>query len=56
VKRVVKGEITRRKDSVFLRRGTVSEGQWTELVIEGVLVMKRGQLARVEESLRAVRM
>jgi hypothetical protein len=43
-----KGGITREKKAVFLSRGGVSEGQWTELVIEGVMVKKRGQLARVE--------
>jgi hypothetical protein len=30
----------------------VSEGQWTELVTEGVMVKDRGQLARVESSRR----
>jgi hypothetical protein len=30
----------------------VSEGQWTELVIEGVMVKKREQLAGVESSRR----
>jgi hypothetical protein len=45
----------KRKQS-FLSRGRVSEGQWTELGIKGVLMKKRGQLARVEESLRAVKM
>jgi hypothetical protein len=49
-----KGGITREKKTVFLSRGRVSEGQWTELIIEGVMVKKRGQLARVENSRRGL--
>jgi hypothetical protein len=45
-----KGGITREKKAIFLSRGTMSEGQWTELVIEGLMVKKRGQLGRIESS------
>jgi hypothetical protein len=50
VNRAVKGGITREKLAVSFSRGTVIEGQRTEVVIEGLMLEKRGQLARVEES------